>query len=111
MEFWVLVGLDFALAVLVGFSSWHNLRGCPGKKAAQGLAEWDLTLSELVDELVERTKRIERVRSQVQRERGIIEKHQKKAQAPIEPSPDAEGISPEDAGWIQSWAAEGGSAD
>jgi hypothetical protein len=92
---------DIVLWIAVAASVWHNLRGCPGQRVAQDWPRWQLGLQALVDEVVERTKRLERVRSQVQRERGIIEKHQK---AREEPENGAR-IEPADEAWLRSFAA------
>ena len=88
------------LLVGVAVSLQHNLRGCPGIRAQRQVAQWDLALTQLTEEIVERTRRMERVRAQVTRERGIIEKRLQASQ----PTDNGADVGPEDLAWLRQFA-------
>lgn len=100
----VLAGIGVALCALVGMSLWHNLQGCPGLRAQHAVAEWELTLTELTEEIVERTKRLERVKAGVVRERGLLEARTKRGDG----VPDGAGVTEEDLRWLQAQARDAG---
>lgn len=97
--------VNFVLMVVSGFGLWHQFMGCPGISVQDDFDRAITRLEGLDEALQERTKRLERVKAGIVRERGIVEA---KAKRGADSVPDGEGVTEADIAWLQAQVRDGG---